>query len=43
MAKSSFLDNALLKLLFNATTDATFASAAGSITNLYVSLHTDQG
>lgn len=38
--KSDYLENMLLKLLFNATTDSALASAAGSLTNLYVSLHT---
>lgn len=38
--KSDFLENMWLKLIFNQTTDATLASAAGSITNLYVALHT---
>ena len=38
--KSAFLEALILDLLFKATTDATLASAAGSATNLYVSLHT---
>jgi hypothetical protein len=40
MAKGSTFDNQLLALIFNATTNATLFSAAGSATNLYVSLHT---
>ena len=38
--KSNFLETMILSLIFKATTDATLASAAGSATNLYVSLHT---
>ena len=38
--KSDYLENAFLKLLFNATSDALFASAVGSMTNLYCALHT---
>jgi hypothetical protein len=38
--KSNYLEAMILELLFNGTTDAALASAAGSATNLYVSLHT---
>jgi hypothetical protein len=40
--KSTFLENALLKLIFNATPIALIAdnAAATPLTNLYVSLHT---
>ena len=38
--KSDYLENAILKLIFNATSDALFASAAGSMTNIYCALHT---
>lgn len=38
--KSAYMENAFLKLLFNGTTDALWAAAAGSMTTLYVSLHT---
>lgn len=38
--KSDFLEALILNLLFKGTTDASLASAAGSVTNLYVSLHT---
>jgi hypothetical protein len=42
--KSDFLENALLKLIFNAVSDPLIASAVGSLTTLYVSLHhTDPG
>jgi hypothetical protein len=40
MSKGNTHINDYLKLIFNATTDATLFSAAGSATNLYVSLHT---
>jgi hypothetical protein len=42
MSKSDFLENAILKLLFNATAIATIAdnAAASPLTNLYWSLHT---
>jgi hypothetical protein len=40
MSKGNTFINDLLKLIFNATTDATLFSAAGSATNLYVGLHT---
>ena len=30
-----YLENAILKLIFNATSDALFASAVGSMTNIY--------
>lgn len=42
MPKSSYLDNALLKLIFNATAIANIAdnAAASPLTNLYWSLHT---
>jgi hypothetical protein len=42
MSKSTFLDNALLKLLFNATAIANIAdnAAASPLTNLYWALHT---
>lgn len=42
MSKSNALENALLLLLFNATTIANIANNASSapLTNLYVSLHT---
>lgn len=38
--KSNYLETAMLSLIFKATTDAVIASAAGSATSLYVSLHT---
>lgn len=38
--KSDYLEALILNLLFKATTSATLASAAGSLTNLYVALHT---
>ena len=38
--KSDYLENAFLKLLFNATSDALFASATGSMSNMYCALHT---
>ena len=38
--KSAFLEALYLNLIFKATTNAAFASAAGSATNLYVALHT---
>lgn len=38
--KSDYLENAILKLLFNATSDSLFASATGSMSNLYCALHT---
>ena len=38
--KSDYLENAILKLLFNATSDALFASSIGSMTNIYCALHT---
>lgn len=38
--KTLYLENAFLKLLFQGVTDALFASAAGSLTTLYISLHT---
>ena len=38
--KSDYLENAILKLIFNATSDALFASATGSMTNIYCALHT---
>lgn len=38
--KSDFLEALYLNLIFKGTTDATFASAAGSATNLYFALHT---
>lgn len=37
--KSTFLEALALDLIFKATTNAAFASAAGSATNLYISLH----
>lgn len=42
MGKSAYWENALLKLLFNATAIANIADNAASspLTNLYVSLHT---
>jgi hypothetical protein len=42
MSKSDFLENALLKLLFNATAIANIAdnAAASPLTNLYWALHT---
>lgn len=40
VSKSDYLESLYLKLIFNATTDAVWASAAGSATNVYVSLHT---
>lgn len=42
MSKSDFLENALLKLIFNATAIANIAdnAAASPLTNLYWSLHT---
>jgi hypothetical protein len=40
MSKGNTHINDYLKLIFNATTDATLFSAAGSATNLFVSLHT---
>jgi hypothetical protein len=40
MSKGNTFINDLLKLIFNATTDATLFSAAGSATNLFVALHT---
>jgi hypothetical protein len=40
MSKGNVHINDYLKLIFNATTDATLFSAAGSATNLYVGLHT---
>lgn len=38
--KSDYLEAAMLDLIFKATTNATLASAAGSLTNLWVALHT---
>lgn len=38
--KSTFLEALYLDLLFKATTNAAFASAAGTATNLYLALHT---
>lgn len=38
--KSNFAENLVLKLLFNQTVDATLAATAGSLTSLYVALHT---
>ena len=38
--KSDYLEAVILNLLFKSTTSATLASAAGSLTNLYVALHT---
>lgn len=38
--KSDFLEALILNLLFKGTTNAAWASAAGSATNLYVALHT---
>ncbi len=38
--KSDYLETLLLNLLFKSTTNASLASAAGSLANLYVSLHT---
>ena len=38
--KTAFLENAFLKLIFNAVADPTFAATAGSVTTLYMSLHT---
>jgi hypothetical protein len=40
MSKGNVHINDYLKLIFNATTDATLFSAAGSATTLYVGLHT---
>lgn len=42
MAKSTFLDNAILKLIFNATAIANIAdnAAASPLTNLFWALHT---
>lgn len=40
MSKGDTFENDLLKLIFNATTNAELFSNAGSLTNLYVSLHT---
>jgi hypothetical protein len=37
--KSDYLENLVLDLIFKATTNATFASAAGTAANLYVALH----
>ena len=38
--KSAFLEALILNLIFKATTNALLASAAGSLTNLYIALHT---
>lgn len=38
--KSDYLEQLILDLVFKATTNATYASVAGSASNLYVSLHT---
>jgi hypothetical protein len=40
MAFGTTFEDDLVKLIFNATTIATLASAAGTATNLYLSLHT---
>jgi hypothetical protein len=39
MSKSDSYEQVLLKLYFQAVTDASIASAAGSLASLYVSLH----
>lgn len=38
--KSDYLEQLVLDLIFKATTNATYASAAGTATSLYVALHT---
>lgn len=38
--KSDYLEQMFLELMFKGTTNATYASAAGTATNMYVSLHT---
>jgi hypothetical protein len=38
--KSDFLEGLILNLIFKGTTNAAWASAAGTATNLYVALHT---
>ena len=38
--KSAYLESLLLSLIFKATTSATLASSAGSLSSLYVALHT---
>jgi hypothetical protein len=39
-AKSDYLEQLILELIFKATTNELFASAAGSQTHLYIALHT---
>lgn len=39
-SKSDYLEALIINLIFKGTTNATWASAAGSSANLYVSLHT---
>lgn len=38
--KSAYLENMILSLIFNGSTNALLASAAGSLSDLYVALHT---